>query len=87
VANSADQTVGLGLAFCRSVFQSSQGTPENNPARMCPIRNVLRPMHDLVIENACVIDGLGGRAMEGGVAMNGGRIAAVGKDLGSAKRA
>ena len=44
-------------------------------------------MHDLVIENACVIDGLGGRAMEGGVAMNGGRIAAVGKDLGSAKRA
>jgi len=25
-------------------------------------------MHDLVIENARVIDGLGGRAMEGGVA-------------------
>ena len=41
-------------------------------------------MHDLVIENARVIDGLGGRAVEGGVAIKEGRIAAVGKDLGSA---
>jgi N-acyl-D-aspartate/D-glutamate deacylase len=38
-------------------------------------------MHDLVIENARVIDGLGGRAIEGGVAIKGGRIAAVGKNL------
>ena len=42
-------------------------------------------MHDLVIENARVIDGLGGRAMEGGVAIKGGRIAAVGKNLGAAQ--
>ena len=42
-------------------------------------------MHDLVIENAQVIDGLGGRAMEGGVAITGGRIVAVGKNLGSAQ--
>jgi N-acyl-D-amino-acid deacylase len=41
-------------------------------------------MHDLVIENARVIDGLGGRAIEGGVAIKAGRIAAVGKDLGAA---
>ena len=42
-------------------------------------------MHDLVIENARVIDGLGGHAMEGGVAIKGGRIVAVGKNLGSAQ--
>jgi len=42
-------------------------------------------MHDLVIENARVIDGLGGRAIEGGVAIKGGRIAAVGKNLGPAQ--
>src|SRR3954469_9784979 len=42
-------------------------------------------MHDLVIENALVIDGLGGRAIEGGVAIKAGRIAAVGKELGAAR--
>jgi N-acyl-D-amino-acid deacylase len=42
-------------------------------------------MHDLVIENAQVIDGLGGRMVEGGVAIERGRIAAVGKDLGPAR--
>ena len=42
-------------------------------------------MHDLVIENARIIDGLGGRAIEGGVAIKDGRIAAVGKNLGSAQ--
>jgi N-acyl-D-aspartate/D-glutamate deacylase len=42
-------------------------------------------MHDLVIENARVIDGLGGRVLEGGVAIKGGRIVAVGKNLGSAQ--
>ncbi|MEQ1881501.1 MAG: amidohydrolase family protein [Burkholderiales bacterium] len=41
-------------------------------------------MHDLVIENAQVIDGLGGPSQEGGIAIKGGRIAAVGKDLGAA---
>lgn len=39
-------------------------------------------MHDLVIENARVIDGLGGPAMKGGVAIKDGRIAAVGENLG-----
>lgn len=42
-------------------------------------------MHDLVIENARVIDGLGTPATEGGVAIERGRIAAVGKNLGRAK--
>jgi N-acyl-D-amino-acid deacylase len=41
-------------------------------------------MHDLVIENAQVIDGLGGPPRAGGVAIKGGRIAAMGKDLGAA---
>ena len=43
-------------------------------------------MHDLVIENARVIDGLGGRAIEGGVAVKDGRIAAVGRNLGPAQK-
>lgn len=42
-------------------------------------------MHDLVIENARIIDGLGGPAKEGDVAIKGGRIAAIGKDPGAAK--
>ena len=42
-------------------------------------------MHDLVIENARVIDGLGSAAIEGGVAIKDGRIARVGKNLGSTK--
>ena len=43
-------------------------------------------MHDLIIDNARIIDGLGAPALEGGVAVAGGRIAAVGKDLGVAKQ-
>jgi len=39
-------------------------------------------MHDLVIENAKVIDGLGSPARDGGVAVKDSRIAAVGNDLG-----
>ncbi len=42
-------------------------------------------MHDLVIANAVVIDGLGGPPREGGVAVADGRIAAVGADLGPAR--
>jgi N-acyl-D-aspartate/D-glutamate deacylase len=42
-------------------------------------------MHDLVIHNAVVVDGLGGPPHEGGVAVAGGRIAAVGADLGPAR--
>ena len=42
-------------------------------------------MHDLVIDNASVIDGLGGPARPGGVAVANGRIAAVGADLGAAR--
>ena len=41
-------------------------------------------MNDLVIDNARIIDGLGGPAREGGVAVAGGRITAVGRDLGPA---
>jgi N-acyl-D-aspartate/D-glutamate deacylase len=42
-------------------------------------------VHDLVIDNAVVIDGLGGPPREGGVAVAGVRIAAVGTDLGPAR--
>ncbi len=42
-------------------------------------------MHDLVIDNAVVVDGLGGAPRSGGVAVAGGRIAAVGTDLGVAR--
>jgi len=42
-------------------------------------------MHDLVIDNAVVHDGLGGASREGGVAVSGGRITAVGRDLGAAR--
>ena len=43
-------------------------------------------MHDLVIDNALVIDGLGTPATRGGVAIKDGRIAAVGVDLGAAQQ-
>ncbi len=39
-------------------------------------------MHDLVIDNARIIDGLGTPAREGSLAVAGGRIAAVGSDVG-----
>ena len=42
-------------------------------------------MHDLVIDNAVVVDGLGSPPWPGGVAVAGGRIAAVGGDLGPAR--
>ena len=42
-------------------------------------------MHDLVIDNAVVIDGLGSPPREGGVGVTGGRIAAVGPDPGAAR--
>jgi N-acyl-D-amino-acid deacylase len=43
-------------------------------------------VHDLVIDNASVIDGLGGPARAGGVAVTDGRIVAVDGDLGAARR-
>jgi N-acyl-D-aspartate/D-glutamate deacylase len=42
-------------------------------------------VHDLVIDNAVVVDGLGGPPRDGGVAVAGGRVAAVGGDLGPAR--
>src|SRR5581483_10813228 len=42
-------------------------------------------MHDLVIENAMIIDGLGGPARSGSLAVRAGRIAAIGDDLGEAR--
>jgi N-acyl-D-aspartate/D-glutamate deacylase len=42
-------------------------------------------VHDLVIDNALVVDGLGGPARAGGVAVQDGRLAAVGRDLGAAR--
>jgi len=43
-------------------------------------------VHDLIIDNARIIDGLGVPARDGGVAVAGGRIVAIGKDLGAAKQ-
>src|SRR5438093_569927 len=43
-------------------------------------------MHDLVIDNATVYDGLGGAPQFGGVAVKDGRIVAVGADLGAARK-
>jgi N-acyl-D-aspartate/D-glutamate deacylase len=42
-------------------------------------------VHDLVIDNAQIIDGLGGPTRRGGLAVQGGRIAAIGEDLGAAR--
>jgi N-acyl-D-amino-acid deacylase len=42
-------------------------------------------VHDLVIDDALVVDGLGGPARPGGVAVAGGRIVAVGTGLGDAR--
>lgn len=43
-------------------------------------------MHDLIIENAVVFDGLGNPGQAGGVAVKDGKIAAIGADLGDAKQ-
>jgi N-acyl-D-aspartate/D-glutamate deacylase len=43
-------------------------------------------MHDLVIEHALLLDGLGPPRRPGGVAVREGRIVAVGSDLGPARR-
>ena len=42
-------------------------------------------MHDLVIDNASIIDGLGGPARRGALAVEAGRIAAIGADVGPAR--
>jgi N-acyl-D-amino-acid deacylase len=42
-------------------------------------------MHDLVIKDALIYDGLGGAAMHGAVAVKDGRIAAVGADVGAGR--
>jgi N-acyl-D-amino-acid deacylase len=43
-------------------------------------------VHDLVIDNARILDGLGTPARDGGVAVTGGRIAAIGQGLGPARQ-
>jgi N-acyl-D-amino-acid deacylase len=43
-------------------------------------------VHDLVIDNAVVLDGLGGPAREGSVAVTAGHIAGVGNDLGPSRQ-
>ena len=42
-------------------------------------------MHDLVIRNARVFDGLGGDALEGSVGVKDGRIAKIGNDVGAGR--
>jgi N-acyl-D-aspartate/D-glutamate deacylase len=43
-------------------------------------------VHDLVIRDALIVDGLGGPPRHGSLAVAGGRIAAVGDDVGAARR-
>jgi N-acyl-D-aspartate/D-glutamate deacylase len=43
-------------------------------------------VHDLIIDNARIIDGLGAPVREGGIAVADGRIVAIGKHLGAAKQ-
>jgi len=43
-------------------------------------------MHDLVIRNALVVDGLGNPARHGSLAVAGGRIVAVGGDVGAGRQ-
>src|SRR5215471_14789357 len=45
-----------------------------------------RPMHDIVIRGGTIIDGAGGAAFTGDIAIDGGRIAAVGGKAGPARR-
>src|SRR6185437_6485039 len=42
-------------------------------------------MHDFVIRNALIADGLGGLPFPGSLAVSEGRIAAIGRDLGAAR--
>jgi N-acyl-D-aspartate/D-glutamate deacylase len=44
-------------------------------------------MHHLVIRNALLLDGLGGAPFRGDLAVSGGRIAAIGRELGPAREA
>src|SRR5258706_13447850 len=44
-------------------------------------------MHDFVIRNALLLDGLGGTPMRSDLAVRDGRIAAIGTDLGAAREA
>lgn len=43
-------------------------------------------MHDLVVRNACVVDGTGAKRRQADVAVDGERISAVGTDIGSGRR-
>ena len=43
-------------------------------------------MYDLIIKNGCIIDGSGGEPFSGDLAVRGGRIAAIGRDLSGADR-
>ena len=42
-------------------------------------------MHDLIIDNALLIDGTGAPARHASLAVKGGRIAAIGQDVGDAR--
>jgi N-acyl-D-aspartate/D-glutamate deacylase len=42
-------------------------------------------MHDLIIENAQIVDGSGAPARSGSLAVDEGRIAPIGNDLGPAR--
>jgi N-acyl-D-aspartate/D-glutamate deacylase len=47
---------------------------------------IARAMHDFVIRNALLVDGLGGPPRHGSLAVEGGRIAALGADVGTGRQ-
>src|SRR5262249_61907669 len=70
----------------RSLARSRSGDQEPARATARAQEVTASEVHDLVIDNAVVIDGLGGPARSGGAAIDGGRITAVGTDLGPARQ-
>src|SRR5437899_2595206 len=70
----------------RALASSRSGDQEPARAAARAQEVTASEVHDLVIDNAVVIDGLGGPARSGGAAIDGGRITAVGTDLGPARQ-
>lgn len=64
------------LCLCGLFLSACSGTPPKATA----------PSYELLITNAQIVDGTGGAARKGSIAINGGKIAAVGEVTGTAAR-
>jgi len=69
--------VSVPLCLCGAVLLTACNTPPK----------VAAPSYDLLISNAQIVDGSGGPAKKGSIAVSGGKIAAVGDVTGTATRA